>query len=84
MAFKKKVETPKEETKTEEVRMTTVKEEPAKGKAEEHEFDVKDLKQDMLKVGHKLCDDLMKGKARDEKTSLSAIVEIYEAVKDSI
>lgn len=40
-----------------------------------------DLKEAMLGVGVKLCDDLMNGKARDEKTALTAIVEIYQAVK---
>jgi len=40
-----------------------------------------DLKARMLEVGCKLCQDLMDGKARDEKTALTAIVEIYQAVK---
>lgn len=40
-----------------------------------------DLKEAMLDVGVKLCADLMNGKARDEKTALTAIVEIYQAVK---
>ena len=40
-----------------------------------------DLKEAMLTVGVKLCEDLMNGKARDEKTALTAIVEIYQAVK---
>lgn len=40
-----------------------------------------DLKESMLTVGVKLCEDLMNGKARDEKTALTAIVEIYQAVK---
>lgn len=40
-----------------------------------------DLKAHMLEVGCKLCQDLMDGKARDEKTALTAIVEIYQAVK---
>lgn len=43
---------------------------------------VEDLKASMLEVGRKLCRDLMDGKARDEKTALTAIVEIYNAVHD--
>ena len=39
-----------------------------------------DLKNAMLEVGCKLCEDFMNGKCRDEKTALTAIVEIYEAV----
>ena len=39
-----------------------------------------DLRAAMIEVGEKLCRDLMNGKARDEKTALTAIVEIYEAV----
>ena len=39
-----------------------------------------DLKADLLEVGHKLCRDLMDGKARNEETALTAIVEIYKAV----
>ena len=39
-----------------------------------------DLRSDMLEVGHKLCRDLMDGKARNEETALTAIVEIYKAV----
>jgi len=38
------------------------------------------LKNKMIEVGLKLCEDLMNGKTRDEKTALTAIVEIYEAV----
>lgn len=41
-----------------------------------------DLKAHMLEVGCKLCQDLMDGKARDEKTALTAIAEIYKAVHD--
>jgi len=59
-----------EETKPE------AKEEPKK-----KETSPADLKEAMLAVGVKLCDDLMNGKARDEKTALSAVVEIYQAVK---
>ena len=39
------------------------------------------LRASMLEVGCKLCQDLMDGKARDEKTALTAVVEIYQAVK---
>lgn len=42
-----------------------------------------DLRAAMIQVGEKLCRDLMDGKARDEKTALTAIVEIYEAVNSS-
>jgi hypothetical protein len=38
------------------------------------------LKAAMLEVGLKLCQDLINGKARDEKTALTAIVDIYEAI----
>ena len=48
---------------------------------EEKKFTNEDLKARMLEVGCKLCQDLMDGKARDEKTALTAIVEIYGAVK---
>lgn len=48
---------------------------------EEKKFTNDDLKARMLEVGCKLCQDLMDGKARDEKTALTAIVEIYGAVK---
>ena len=43
-----------------------------------------DLKAHMLEVGCKLCQDLMDGKARDEKTALTAIVEIYKAVMEGM
>ena len=49
---------------------------------EEKKFTNEDLKARMLEVGCKLCQDLMDGKARDEKTALTAIVEIYNAVHD--
>ena len=42
-----------------------------------------ELKAAMLEVGLKLCQDLMDGKARDEKTALTAIVDIYEAINGS-
>lgn len=42
-----------------------------------------DLRAAMIQVGEKLCRDLMDGKARDEKTALTAIVDIYEAVNSS-
>ena len=42
-----------------------------------------DLRAAMIQVGEKLCRDLMDGKARDEKTALTAIVDIYEAVNGS-
>ena len=41
------------------------------------------LRASMIEVGEKLCRDLMDGKARDEKTALTAIVDIYEAVNSS-
>ena len=44
----------------------------------------KELREAMLEVGCKLCQDLMDGKARDEKTALTAIVEIYEAVNGGV
>ena len=40
-----------------------------------------DLKNSMLEVGLKLCDDILNGKARNEETALKAVVEIFEAVK---
>ena len=42
-----------------------------------------ELKASMIDVAKKLCQDLMDGKARDEKTALTAIVDIYEAINDS-
>ena len=42
-----------------------------------------ELRTAMIAVGQKLCQDLMDGKARDEKTALTAIVEIYDAVVNS-
>lgn len=56
-----------------------VQEQPTTEK--EEQFTNEDLKARMLEVGCKLCQDLMDGKARDEKTALTAIVEIYGAVK---
>ena len=50
---------------------------------EKKQFTNEDLKARMLEVGCKLCQDLMDGKARDEKTALSAIVEIYKAVNNN-
>ena len=43
-----------------------------------------ELREAMLEVGCKLCQDLMDGKARDEKTALTAIVEIYEAINGGV